>query len=78
MQHFLKGDNVGLICARQSTESYWSLIQVTNTIIDNVVSYKYGSNIYDWYIMHATMQDVNKNYAERIPNIILIKFNLVS
>jgi predicted helicase len=39
MQHFLKGENVGLLAGRQAVTDNWSHIQVTNTPIDNRIHY---------------------------------------
>jgi predicted helicase len=41
MQHFLKGENVGLVFARQSTGENWTGIQIVNTMIDNRFHFSY-------------------------------------
>ena len=35
MQHFINSENVGLVFARQSTDKYWTGIQIVDTIVDN-------------------------------------------
>jgi predicted helicase len=51
MQHFIKGDNLGLVVGRQSTDNKWSNVEITNTIIDNRYhfSYKGISSIFPLY-----------------------------
>ncbi|MDR1922774.1 MAG: N-6 DNA methylase, partial [Planctomycetaceae bacterium] len=39
MKHFLNGENVGLVVARQAITNNWSHVQVSNTIIDNRIHY---------------------------------------
>ena len=39
MRNFLKGENVGLVVARQSITDNWSHVQVSNSIIDNRIHY---------------------------------------
>jgi predicted helicase len=72
MQHFLKGENIGLITAKQSTENNWSIIQVTKTIIDNrcQFSYKGIPSIFPLYLYPETngQQTLDGN-TERIPNL---------
>ncbi|MFN5539288.1 MAG: type ISP restriction/modification enzyme, partial [Candidatus Melainabacteria bacterium] len=41
MQHFIKGENVGLVFSRQSTDDDWTNIQITNTMIDNRYHFSY-------------------------------------
>ena len=41
MQHFIKGENIGLITARQSTDANWNLVQVTKNMIDNRFHFSY-------------------------------------
>ena len=72
MQHFLKGENIGLITAKQSTENNWSIIQVTKTIIDNrcQFSYKGIPSIFPLYLYPETngQQTLDGN-TDRIPNL---------
>ncbi|MCK9450571.1 MAG: hypothetical protein M0Q90_02680 [Bacteroidales bacterium] len=41
MQHLLKGDNIGLVFARQSTDEYWTGIQLSKFMIDNRFHFSY-------------------------------------
>lgn len=72
MQHFLKGDNVGLITAKQSTEKDWTIVEVTKNIIDNrcQFSYKGIPSIFPLYLYPT---DKNKDLLEegeaRKPNL---------
>lgn len=72
MQHFIKGSNVGLITAKQSTESNWSIIQVTKNIIDNrcQFSYKGIPSIFPLYLYPETKgQQTGEQSTERKPNV---------
>ena len=41
MKHFLKGENLGLVFSRQSTDKYWSNIQIVKHMIDNRFHFSY-------------------------------------
>jgi predicted helicase len=41
MQHFIKGDNFGLVLGRQSTDADWCNVQITKNIIDNRYHFSY-------------------------------------
>jgi len=41
MQHLIKGSNIGLVFARQSTDEFWTNIQVTKSMIDNRYHFSY-------------------------------------
>ncbi len=41
MYHFLNGNNIGLVIARQSTDEYWSNVQITKNMIDNRYHFSY-------------------------------------
>ncbi|MDI6049337.1 N-6 DNA methylase [Flavobacterium sp. XS2P24] len=72
MQHFLKGENIGLITAKQSTEKDWSIIQVTKSIIDNrcQFSYKGIPSIFPLYIYpEKTAQQSLLDEVVRTPNL---------
>lgn len=72
MQHFTKGENVGLITAKQSTEYNWSIIQVTKNIIDNrcQFSYKGIPSIFPLYLYSEKgAQQSIEQQADRIPNL---------
>lgn len=72
MQHFLKGENIGLITAKQSTEKDWTLIQVTENIIDNrcQFSYKGIPSIFPLYIYPEISGQHNVfELRKRIPNL---------
>ena len=72
MQHFLKGENTGLITAKQSTENDWSIIQVTKNIIDNrcQFSYKGIPSIFPLYLYPETNgQQIIGQPTERTPNL---------
>jgi predicted helicase len=72
MQHFLKGENIGLITAKQSTENIWSIIQVTKNIIDNrcQFSYKGIPSIFPLYLYPETNGQLKTDQStERIPNL---------
>ena len=72
MQHFLKGENVGLITAKQSTEKDWTIIQVTKSIIDNrcQFSYKWIPSISPLYLYPETNGQLSTELDEsRKPNL---------
>ncbi len=72
MQHFLKGDNLGLITAKQSTEVDWTIIQVTKSIIDNrcQFSYKGIPSIFPLYLYpETTTQKSLLEETARTPNL---------
>ena len=72
MQHFLKGENVGLITAKQSTEKDWTIIQVTKNIIDNrcQFSYKGIPSIFPLYLYpEKTAQQNLLETNTRTPNL---------
>jgi predicted helicase len=72
MQHFLKGENVGLITAKQSTEKDWTIIQVTKNIIDNrcQFSYKGIPSIFPLYLYpESDIQQTVFETNERVPNL---------
>lgn len=72
MQHFIKGENIGLITAKQSTENNWSIIQVTKNIIDNrcQFSYKGIPSIFPLYIYpDEKNKDLFTEGQERTPNL---------
>jgi predicted helicase len=52
MQHFLKGNNLGLVVGRQSTDDYWNNVQISSALIDNRFhfSYKGISSIFPLYL----------------------------
>ncbi|MGB0983254.1 MAG: type ISP restriction/modification enzyme, partial [Saprospiraceae bacterium] len=41
MQHFIHGENVGLVFSRQATDKNWTNIQITNSMIDNRYHFSY-------------------------------------
>jgi predicted helicase len=72
MKHFLNGDNLGLIVGRQSTDNYWSNVQITKHMIDNRYhfSYKGISSEFPLYL-YAIDQKQGNMYekVQRIPNL---------
>jgi len=72
MQHFLKGDNIGLVVGRQSTDEYWCNVQVSNNMIDNRYhfSYKGISSQFPLYLYPETgKQQTLIKTTERTPNL---------
>ncbi|MDP3442125.1 MAG: type ISP restriction/modification enzyme, partial [Ignavibacteria bacterium] len=65
MQQFVKESNIGFVVGRQSTDSYWSNIQVTENIIDNRFhfSYKGISSVFPLYIFHAKQETNNQLFS---------------
>jgi predicted helicase len=41
MQHFIDGDNIGLVFSRQATDENWTNIQITSSMIDNRYHFSY-------------------------------------
>lgn len=41
MKHMLKGENVGLVFARQTTDSDWTGIQIVDSMVDNRFHFSY-------------------------------------
>jgi len=52
MQHFLAGENVGLIVQRQAITDNWSHVQVVNTLADTHIHYssKGGASLFPLYL----------------------------
>ena len=72
MKHFFNGENLGLITAKQSTENYWSIIQVTKNIIDNrcQFSYKGIPSIFPLYLYPDNKnKDLFETGQKRTPNL---------
>ncbi len=65
MLNFLKESNLGIVVGRQSTDSYWSNIQITNSIIDNRFhfSYKGISSVFPLYIFHDKQEKNNQLFS---------------
>ncbi|MBU0487753.1 MAG: DNA methyltransferase, partial [Bacteroidetes bacterium] len=72
MQHLLKGENWGLVLGRQSTDEYWSNVQLTRSMIDNRYhfSYKGIPSQFPLYLYSApTTQQTIQPAASRTPNL---------
>ncbi len=72
MQHFLIGDNVGLIVPRQAITDNWSHIQVSKNIIDNRIHYSNkGIPILAPLYLYpeADSQQTLVNNTKRTPNV---------
>jgi len=66
MQHFLKGKNIGLVTARQSTDADWNLIQVSRNMIDNRYQFSY-KGIPSQFPLYLYSENFDKE--ERTPNL---------
>jgi predicted helicase len=72
VQHFQKGKNLNLIFSRQSTEDYWSNIQISKEMIDNRFhfSYKGIPNQAPLYLYpEESTQQTLDGQPERTPNL---------
>lgn len=72
MQHFFKRENIGLIFARQSTDEYWSGIQLSRFMIDNRYHFSYkGISVQAPLYLYRETTDQQKIglSAERTPNL---------
>ncbi|RZL51088.1 MAG: DNA methyltransferase [Pedobacter sp.] len=72
MQHFLRGSNLGLVVGRQSTEDYWSNVQICSSMIDNRFhfSYKGVSSEFPLYLYpERSNQTTLQEQPQRIPNL---------
>lgn len=72
MRHLLSGVNFGLVLGRQSTDDYWSNVQVTRNIIDNRYhfSYKGIPSEFPLYLLPETNGQKSIGHSsERIPNL---------
>tara|TARA_R110001632_G_scaffold6324_5_gene25854 strand:+ start:34285 stop:37518 length:3234 start_codon:yes stop_codon:yes gene_type:complete len=72
MNNIIKGDNLNLIAARQSTDENWNLIQVTENMIDNRFhfSYKGIPSQFPLYLYPETNgQQTTEETPERTPNL---------
>lgn len=72
MRHFVIGGNVGLVMGRQSTDNYWSNVQVSNKMIDNRFhfSYKGIPSLFPLYLYPETSdQQSIEDSPSRIPNL---------
>jgi len=70
--NIIKGENVNLIAARQSTDEFWNLIQVTSNMIDNRFhfSYKGIPSQFPLYLFPAENNQQNIDQAiVRKPNL---------
>ena len=71
MQHFLNGENLGLVVGRQSTEEFWTNVEISSFIIDNRFhfSYKGISSSFPLYLYPSnTTQQTLETQPERVPN----------
>lgn len=70
MRNFLMGENLGLVVGRQSTDDYWSNVQVSKNIVDNRFhfSYKGIPSEFPLYIYSETIEQQNLDQSGRIPN----------
>ncbi len=72
VQHIFKGDNYNLVFSRQSTEDYWSNIQISKEMIDNRYhfSYKVIPNQAPLYLYpEESTQQTLDGKPERTPNL---------
>ena len=73
MQHFAKGENVGLVIGRQGQvvgSMQWNLAFITNSITDFNLYYRGGGNTYPIYLYPETNRQRNiEQSAERKPNL---------
>ncbi len=72
MQHFLRGKNLGIVVGRQSTEDYWSNVQICSSMIDNRFhfSYKGVSSEFPLYLYpEKTNQTTLDDKPQRVPNL---------
>jgi len=71
MRHMTEGDNIGIIFSRQSTNEYWSNIQVSDKVIDNRYhfSYKGIPQTAPLYVYSNTNQQTLDGTPERKPNL---------
>ncbi len=73
MKHFLIGDNIGLVAGRQSTDEYWSNVQISQFMIDNRYhfSYKGTSSQFPLYLYpeNSDHHSVEGESTERKPNL---------
>ncbi|MDM8553527.1 N-6 DNA methylase [Desulfococcaceae bacterium HSG7] len=73
MQHFIKGDNIGLAIGRQGQvvgSMSWNLIYISKFITDFNLYYRGGGMIYPLYIYPETKgQQTFDNDTERKPNL---------
>ena len=72
MQHFLAGENIGLIVGRQSTGEYWCNIQLSKHMIDNRYHYSYKgtSSQFPLYLYTETNgQQSIAQTSEKTPNL---------
>ncbi len=72
MQHFVKESNLGIVVGRQSTDSYWSNIQITNSIIDNRFhfSYKGISSVFPLYLYQENKQNTSNLFNVKDEDLI--------
>jgi predicted helicase len=72
MQHFIKGENLGLVVGRQSTDEYWCNVQISKYMIDNRYhfSYKGTASLFPLYIYTDSNGQQTIHQAEgRTPNL---------
>jgi predicted helicase len=84
MQHFLKGENIGLIIGRQGQvvgSMLWSLIYITSNITDLNIYYRGGGKVYPLYlyldeVLSEEKEERRPNLETEIVNTIAEKINL--
>jgi predicted helicase len=76
MQHFVKGDNVGLIIGRQGQvvgSMPWNLSFITNSITDFNLYYRGGGSTFPLYIYpETTTQQTTVTQPERVSNFDMV------
>lgn len=73
MRHLFNSENIGLVFSRQATDTEWTAIQISNSMIDNRFHFSYKgipllAPLY-LYPKSTTQQTTNGKPAERRPNL---------
>ncbi len=72
IQHILKNDNLSLVLGRQSTDEFWSNVQISNNMIDNRYHFSYKgipSQLPLYLYPETTTQQTLDGNTERTPNL---------
>ncbi|OAV75974.1 putative helicase [Bacteroidales bacterium Barb7] len=72
MPHFLRENNIGLVVGRQSTDGYWSNVQVSRHMIDNRYHFSYkgiSSQLPLYLYPETTTQQSTEPIPSRTPNL---------
>ena len=72
MQHYIKGENIGLVIGRQGQvvgSMSWNILFITKSITDFNLFYRGGGVTFPLYLYQDTISQISIQSAARIPNL---------